>query len=174
MDGLLSTPATARSVEIVPANYSEVVYVARRMRKLDAEEIYPHLWNPTAEDLAAYSVSRGRKYVALKDGKPVVAFGASERFPKVWSCWMFATDEWRDVAMSVTKYIRREFSQEILRTEAVRLDCWLMEGHDTAHRWLEAFGFIREATVEDFSSARKTYHCYSITRSRMERDNVFF
>jgi len=167
-------PVTARSVEIVPSTYGAVVYVARRMRDLDAEEIYPHLWNPTAENLAAMSIAHGRNYVALCNGKPVVAFGAAERFPKVWSCWMFATDEWRDVAMSVTKYIRREFSKEIVATGAVRLYCWSMDGHDTAHKWLEAFGFIREATVEDYSSARKSYHCYSITRSRLERENVFF
>ena len=173
MEGPLSTPAMARSVEIIPATYAAVVFVARRMRALDAEEIYPHFWNATPEDLAMVSVANGRSYVALCDGKPVVAFGAMQRFPKVWSCWMFATDEWRDVAISVTKYIRREFSKEIVATGAVRLDCWSMDGHDTAHQWLEAFGFIREATVEDYSSARKSYHCYSITRSRLERDNVF-
>jgi hypothetical protein len=63
---------------------------------------------------------------------------------------------------------------EINHYEPVRLDCWSMDGHDTAHQWLEAFGFIREATVEDYSSAGISYHCYSITSSRLEREDVLF
>ncbi len=164
----------ARSVEIVPAAYADVVYVARRMRQLDAEEIYPHWWNPTPENLAAASCQSKIKFVALLAGQPVVAFGGTERFPKVWSVWMFATDQWIKVALSVTKFVRRQMMVEINRYEPVRLDCWSMDGHDTAHHWLEAFGFKREATVEDYSSAGKTYHCYSITSSRLEREDVLF
>ena len=164
----------ARSVEIVPASYADAVYVARRMRQLDAEEIYPHLWNPTPENLAAASCQSKIKFVALLDGEPVVAFGGTERFPKVWLVWMFATDQWTKVALSVTRFVRRQMMVEINRYEPVRLDCWSMDGHYTAHQWLEAFGFIREATVEDYSSAGKTYHCYSITKSRLEREDVLF
>jgi hypothetical protein len=164
----------ARSVEIARATYAEIVYVARRMRALDAEEIYPHLWHPTPEDLSAYCAQTKISFVALMDGTPVVAFGANERFPKVWAVWMFATDDWPKVALSVTKFVRRQMLVEIDRYDPVRLDCWSMDGHDTAHQWLEAFGFIREATVEDYSSARIAYHCYSVTRSRMERENVFY
>jgi hypothetical protein len=164
----------ARSVEIVPACYADAVYVARRMRQQDAEEIYPHLWNPTPENLAAASCQSKIKFVALLDAEPVVAFGGTERFPKVWLVWMFATPKWIKVALSVTKFVRRQMMVEISHYQPVRLDCWSMDGHDTAHQWLEAFGFIREATVEDYSSAGKTYHCYSITKSRLEREDVLF
>jgi hypothetical protein len=144
------------------------------MRQLDAEEIYPHLWNPTPENLAAASCQSKIKFVALLDAEPVVAFGGTERFPKVWLVWMFATPKWIKVALSVTKFVRRQMMVEISHYQPVRLDCWSMDGHDTAHQWLEAFGFIREATVEDYSSAGKTYHCYSITKSRLEREDVLF
>ena len=158
------------TVKIEPAYYADVVYIARNMRAADKEEIYPHLFRPTPEDLAAMSHGQRFCYAAFKDNIPVAAWGANERLPKVWQCWMFATDQWPDVALSVTKSIRREFSTEIAKTGAVRLDCWSADGHNVAHRWLETIGFIREATCEDYSADRQTYHCYSITRKRFDEE----
>tara|TARA_R110002073_G_scaffold4696_1_gene30089 strand:+ start:193 stop:483 length:291 start_codon:yes stop_codon:yes gene_type:complete len=48
-----------------------------------------------------------------------------------------------------------------------------MEGHDVAHKWLEMLGATKEATVEDYGPTRKKFHCYSWTRSRLERDGDF-
>ena len=161
-------------VEIRPAAYADVVYIARRLRKADAEEIYPHLFNPTPENLAFMSVKNQFAYVAFADGEPVAAWGAGMKYPAVWQCWMFSTDRWMDVALSVTRFIKREFAPQIIATDAVRLDCWSADDHHVAHRWLEMLGFIREATVEDYAANRVTYHCYSITRSRLERDDVLY
>ena len=55
---------------------------------------------------------------------------------------------------------------------AVRADCWAMEGHDVAHRWLELLGAVREASLEDYGVGRKVFHCYSWTKSRLEKDDV--
>ena len=163
---------TAVLVEIEDAQYATVVYIARHMRTLDAEEIYPHMWSPTPENLAMMSCRSNLKYVALKDGKPVAAWGASERLPDVWQCWMFATDDWMRVALAVTRHINKVVRPAVIEAGATRLDCWSMEGHDVAHRWLEMLGAVREASLEDYSSERKTYHCYSWTRSRLETENV--
>jgi hypothetical protein len=86
---------------------------------------------------------------------------------------MFATDLWPAVALSVTRNIRREMMPAMIDSGAVRADCWSMEGHHAAHRWLEVLGAVREATVEDYGPSRKPYHCYSWTRSRLERDGDF-
>jgi len=164
----------AHLVEITPAAYASVAHIARRMREADALEIYPHLFRQTPEDLAMHSSRSAKAYTALSDGEPVAAWGAGEQFPKVWQCWMFATDRWPEVASTVTKFIRREFSQELINSDAVRLHCWSADDHHVAHRWLEVLGFIREATLEDFSQDRQTFHCYSITRSRLEKKNYVY
>jgi hypothetical protein len=160
----------AHLVEIFPALYGTVVYIARHMREHDAEEIYPHIWNPTAENLAALSCQSNLKFVALSDGRPVAAWGAAERLPQVWNCWMFATDNWMQVALPVTRHIIKVVRPAVIDAGAVRLDCWSMEGHDVAHRWLEMLGAIREASLEDYGSNRKTYHNYSWTLSRLENE----
>jgi hypothetical protein len=161
---------TAVLVEIEDATYPAVVYIARHMRLLDADEIYPHMWSPTPENLAIGTCQSILKFVALKDGKPTATWGANERLPKVWNCWMYATDNWMEVALAVTRHIHKVVRPAVVNSGASRLDCWSMEGHDIAHRWLEMLGARREASLEDYSSERKTYYCYSWTRSQLERD----
>jgi hypothetical protein len=160
--------------ELVPAAYGDVVFIARNMRELDAEEILPLIWSRKPEDLAAISCATGGiATVALSDGCPVAAYGAYLSRPQMWTVWMFATDRWPEVVSSVTKDIRRRMMPEMLGGDAVRADCWSMEGHNMAHRWLEVLGATREASIEDYGPTRKTFHCYSWTRSRLERDGDF-
>ena len=161
------------SVDLLPATYADVVFIARRLRKADAEEIFPLLFHATPESLAAMSVAGGGiASVAFKDGVPVAAWGVGEQRPRCWRAWMFATDEWPKVALSVTRHIMRVIRPALIDAGAVRLDCWTMESHGEAHRWLESLGAVREATVEDYAATRSVYHCYSWTRSRLERNDV--
>jgi len=162
------------SVEIIPASYADLVFIARRMRALDAEEIWPVVWLKKPEDFAlGIASSGGMKFIALSGGVPVAAWGAVENRPAFWSVWMFATDRWQEVAMPVTRQIRRDMMPALIATGASRADCWSMDGHDVAHRWLEVLGARREASLEDYGPLRKTYHCYSWTRSRLEKEGKF-
>lgn len=134
----------------------------------------PLIWSGKAEDLAAMSCTAGGiATVALSGGCPVAAYGAFLSRPLMWTVWMFATDRWSEVALAVTKDIKRRMMPQMIDAGAVRCDCWSMEGHDVAHRWLESLGATREASIEDYGPSRKTYHCYSWTRSRLERDGDF-
>ncbi len=160
--------------EIIPACYGDLVYIARNMRALDAEEILPLTWSGKPEDLAQrISVSGGLAHVALSGVMPVATWGANMTRPDFWSVWMFTTDRWPKVALTVTRHIRNELIPALVADGAVRADCWSMEGHDVAHRWLEALGATKEATAEDYGPTRKKFYCYSWTRSRLERDGDF-
>jgi hypothetical protein len=160
--------------ELVPAVYGDVVFIARRLRALDAEEILPLIWSGRPEDLAAVSCSTGWfSTVALFNGKPVAAYGAYMQRPQFFRVWMFATDDWSRVALTVTRDIRQRMMPAMLETGAVRADCWSMDGHDVAHRWLEMLGAVREASLEDYGPTRRAFHCYAWTRSRLERDGDF-
>tara|TARA_R110000824_G_scaffold329221_1_gene516033 strand:+ start:1069 stop:1656 length:588 start_codon:yes stop_codon:yes gene_type:complete len=145
------------------------------MRRLDAEEILPLVWTGKPEDLAAASIYGGgySRVAFANDGAPVAAWGANLTRPLWYSVWMFSTDRWPEVALTVTRSIKRELIPELIDAGAVRADCWSMHGHHVAHRWLECLGARREATLEDYGPSRKTYHCYSWTRTRLEREGEF-
>ena len=162
------------SGNIIEARYADVVYVARNMRACDAEEIWPITIVKTPETLAFGTVSGvGYKFVVGSGGVPVATWGASPIRPGVVTVWMFATDRWPQVALTVTRHIRKELMPALIDAGYVRAECWSHANHHVAHKWLEILGAIREATVEDYGPNRVPYHCYSWTRSRLEREGAF-
>jgi len=162
------------TVELVPATYADVVFIARRLRADDYAEIMPLTWSRKPEDLALRTIaSGGISTVALSGGVPVSVYGAAEIRPKFWTVWMFATDRWPEVALKVTRAITRDLTPEFKRLGCSRAECWSIEGHDVAHRWLEVLGAVRECAAEDYGPDGNTYYCYSWTRSRLEREGGF-
>ena len=162
------------SGNVIDARYADVVYVARNMRELDAEEIWPVTSARTPESLA-FGIVHGAnyKFVAGSGAAPVATWGASKLRPGVVSVWMFATDRWPEVALTVTRQIRKELMFTLIDAGYVRAECWTHSNHHVAHKWLEILGAVREATVEDYGPNRVPYHCYSWTRSRLEREGSF-
>jgi hypothetical protein len=161
------------SGNVIDARYADVVYVARNMRELDAEEIWPVTSARTPENLALGTVAGGGlKFVARYGEVPVATWGASKIRPKVVSVWMFATDRWPKVALTVTRHIKKELIPALIDAGTVRAECWTHSNHHVAHKWLGILGAVREATVEDYGQNRVPYHCYSWTRTRLEIENV--
>ena len=161
------------SVSILDARYPDVVEIARNMRELDAEEIWPVTHAKTPESLALGTVAGGGlKFVARCGAVPVATWGASKIRPKVVTVWMFATDKWPKVALTVTRHIKKELIPALIDADTVRAECWTHSNHYVAHKWLSILGAIREATVEDYGENRVPYHCYSWTRTRMENEDV--
>ena len=161
------------SVKIIDARYPDVVEIARNLRELDAEEIWPVTHAQTPEALALATVAgNALKYVARYGEASVATWGASEVRPRVASVWMFATDKWPKVALSVTRHINRTVMPILISSGCVRAECWSHNNHHVAHRWLELLGATREATVEDYGQNRVPYHCYSWTQTRLEKDDV--
>lgn len=160
-------------VEIRHARYPDVVEIARNMRELDAEEIWPVTTARTPEMLAVGTVAgSGLKYTARYGETPVATWGATEMRPLVVSVWMYATDLWPKVALSVTRHINREMMPDLIDAGCVRAECWTHDNHHVAHRWLELLGARREATLEDYGQNRVPYHCYSWTKTRLENEDV--
>tara|TARA_R110002020_G_scaffold132553_1_gene295974 strand:- start:7541 stop:8116 length:576 start_codon:yes stop_codon:yes gene_type:complete len=161
------------SVSIIDARYPDVVEIARHMRELDAEEIWPVTYAKTPESLALGTVAGvGLRYVARCGAVPVATWGASQMRPKVVSVWMFATDRWPKVALSVTRHINRVVMPTLIEAGCVRAECWTHANHHVAHKWLSILGAVREATVEDYGANRVPYHCYSWTKTRLEKEDV--
>lgn len=161
------------SVEILDARYPDVCEIARNMRELDAEEIWPVTNARTPESLALGAVAGdGWKYVVRYGVVPVATWGASRIRPKVVTVWMFATDLWPKVALSVTRHINRVVMPTLIDAGCVRAECWTHSNHHVAHKWLSILGAVREATVEDYGQNRVPYHCYSWTKTRLEKDDV--
>lgn len=149
------------------ADFNDVLAVADNMREADAKEIYAtmhqEMCNP--ESLARFIMScadRGMAFVAVNsDKQPVAIFGAREKWPKVWSVFMFATDEFQSVGLEVTRFIKRRLIRMIANTGAHRADCHSAADHVWAHRWLEMLGATRTHEEKKYGKGGEDFYCYA-------------
>lgn len=154
------------TVLVEDADYASAVYVARRMRASDAEEIGPLI--KSAEDLALRASMSSYAKIASVDGKPVSVFGASETALTCWQVFMFATDDWSLVSGTVTKHIKRTMSRYLYKTGANRLECRALDTHTDAHAWLKFLGAKKESEIEEYGANARTYFMFRWLRSEYQ------
>src|SRR3990167_3144441 len=132
-------------MNLLPVTFARALHVAENMREWDKKEIYATRWHDSAEGLARDCVRCGAfGWIAAKDDVPIAAVGAVPVHPGVWSVFMFATDDFQQISLSLTKFVIRVIIPALKATGAHRAECLSMAGHDDAHRWLEVLGARQE------------------------------
>jgi hypothetical protein len=139
-----------------------VLPVAEQMRESDRREIFATRWDDDTAALAGEAVELGR-LVGWVSGleRPIAAFGCYEMWPNVYSMWLFATDDFRRIGISMTKLITRSIVPMLFKAGAHRLEARSMEGHHEAQRWLEMIGAKREATLRGYGREGQDFHVYA-------------
>lgn len=165
-----------------PLNVRDLIYIVSNLREWDRREIFATRWNDDVFDLARDSLNAGDlSWVAGKEN-PIAAMGAFQMWPGVWQAWMYATPEFPQIGLSLTRFSVREILPRILERGAHRMECRSIEGHDDAHDWLERLGAFRESETGNFGRNGETFFTYAWTRValtgkgqivREVRENVF-
>lgn len=147
-------------VTITEPNLLALAYIAANIRDVDAAEVFAGA--ATNPDILACDTLRsgGVQWIAWADGVPVASFGGTQAWPGVWSVWMWATDRWPDVALSVHRQIKRVLIPELLARGGHRGQCASLATHTEAHRWLESLGFQAEGTLRGFGRAGEDFIMY--------------
>ncbi|MGB8275592.1 MAG: hypothetical protein WCF16_10035, partial [Alphaproteobacteria bacterium] len=162
-----------RRVIIEPLSSSAVLHVAANMRAEDRREIDACRWVFDPEQIARETFALARfGCVAHADGVPVAVVAAVEYWPGFYTVGMFATDDWPKVALSLTRWARARMSAQLLAAGANRMECRVVQGHETAMRWLESLGAAREAALSDCGRNRESFFLYAWTRKRWEKTHV--
>jgi hypothetical protein len=139
--------------------------VALNMREWDKREIYANRFDENPVTVAEQAAVMGKDvgWVAGLE-RPIAAFGCFMMWPGVWSMWLFATDEFGRIGISMTKLIVRRIVPMLWEADAHRLEARSMEGHTDAQRWLELIGARREATLKGYGRGREDFHVYAWER----------
>lgn len=139
--------------------------VAMNMRDWDAREIFANRFHDDREQIARDAVRMGET-VGWVSGleRPIAAFGCFQMWPGVWSMWLFATDEFRHIGISMTKLIVRHIVPMLWNAGAHRLEARSMEGHHDAQRWLEVIGARREGTLKGYGRDGQDFYVYAWER----------
>lgn len=91
-----------------------------------------------------------------------VAFIAAHRTtPHCFGISMAATPEWPSVALSVTKWVRREMIPILRSVGALRAEARMVDGHPSAGKWMESLGAVHEAEMPLAGINGETLHLYA-------------
>ena len=148
-------------MKLAKINEADLLFVADRMRECDRREIFATRWNDDPAELAGTILALGEFGWVAGTDLPIAAFGAIPAWNGVWQVWMFATDDWPQVSLGVTKFIKRVMIPALRDIGAHRAECRSIEGHVTAHRWLECLGAHKESEIPNFGRNGETFYLYS-------------
>lgn len=149
--------------DLYPLSEDLIYQVAKLARSCDRREIgacQPGGYDPVSLS-AEMAEACAHGFVATANGVPVAVVGLCPVMPGVFSAGMFATDQWADVAFSVTRFIRTIFIPERRADGMRRMEARSIDGHPLAGHWLEHLGFVREATCPDFGMRGEAFHLYA-------------
>lgn len=95
------------------------------------------------------------------DGEPIIVGGFTWIREGVWQDWLLTTPAaWERHWRTVTKVCRRVMDQ-MLATEAHRLQCIALAGREGARRWYGALGYRHEGVLRQFGHNREDAVIYS-------------
>lgn len=152
-------------LERISDNPGAVFKVALNMREWDKREIYANRFDDDPMAVARQAIQMGGDvgWVAGLE-EPIAAFGCYLMWPGVWSMWLFATDDFQRIGLSVTKLVKRQILPMLWQAGAHRLEARSMDGHLDAQSWLEVIGARREATLKGYGRAGENFHVFTWER----------
>ena len=144
-----------------------VAYVVSRMRAADREEIYATRWSDDPARVVADCMALASfSWVAWHDAKPCAVGGAAAVQPGVFSVYLFATDDFPKIALSVTRFARRDGMRALFKSVgARRLQCDSHINHVEAHRWLQGNGFLAEGIRRAYGKDGSDFIHYALCRA---------
>lgn len=153
-------------MQLVPINLPSLLYIVEHMREWDRREIFATRWSDDEAEYAEsiFETCRGYGWIAQVESVPVAFVGGAPTYPNVWSVGMFATDDFPKIGLPFTRFVRNHFIRGLVESGAIRAECKSMEGHEAAHRWLEALGAEREAKHLEYGKNGETFFTYCWTK----------
>ena len=145
-------------------DYNSLEYLILNMRAQDRAEIYPLRWhdNPLQLAMEAHANIRntGRGRVAWYKGRPCAMAAMCEDWPGVWVIWMFGTDDFRNGAVELLRWFRKEANDILTICKGHRIHADSLSTYDEAHKMIEAMGGRKEHTFRHYGKNGEDYTRY--------------
>lgn len=125
-----------------------VHFVALKMRERDFAEFSAVSYASTREELADVMAERYGQFEGCVIGhagdNPVCVGATVMARPNVVSLLFFATDQFPEIALPATRFIKRELFARLKKAGVHRIEAVSMAGHNDAHAWLQTLGLEQE------------------------------
>lgn len=156
---------------ILPADSADILHVCRNLREVDRLEAWETRW-PGLDgemdlDALAAELIAARPYALMLDAvfpavgeRPAALLGAVELWPHVVTVMMLATDDWPRVARGTFRHVRDRMIPALKAHGAIRAQCFVMDSHVQARRFVERLGAESDAYLEDYGRSGAPFRLY--------------
>lgn len=153
---------------------ADVRHVAENMRQKDIVEFRAISRAESTDELAEALVERygdrGDTICArLDDGTPVAVGAMIESRFNVVTLLFFATDDFPQIAMALTKFIVQRLFPRYRNAGVHRIECVSHVGYTEAHRWIETLGLEKEAEMPGYGRNGETYFQFAWVDDRVRQ-----
>lgn len=144
---------------LLPLSVDRIRFVLDRARAADRRELAATMTDQPAETLPTQIAQSCRfgMVAGAEDGEPVAVVAAAELWPGVWQVGMFATDRWHEVALPVTRWIRRALIPALIEAGAHRAHCYSLADRPASEDWLRHLGAQDEGLLRGFGRNREDF-----------------
>jgi hypothetical protein len=162
----MDMPASARSsftssrLTLAEPTLGSVGYIAKHMRDHDRREAEAVLHDPSPAAIAWHACNSGSLVRVLHTDRPVFVLGVTERWPRVWTAWMFATEEFPTVAKAATRYVRSALLPALRNLGMVRADAQSLADNVSAHAWMKLTGAVFDVDLKAWGSQGEDFVQY--------------
>lgn len=144
------------------------------MRESDKYEILATLYEmetDEANELIAQmtldaATKMGIGWIGYRGDEPVAALGLNIMHQGVAQVWMFATDHWPSVALSLTKFAKKTIIPLLKDLCIHRAQCFSIEGHAVAHDWISMLGATKECELKNYGKKGESFHLFAWSEGR--------
>lgn len=140
-------------IKIKPAEFEDILFVARNMRPCDRDECFAQRWNDDPIEFAM-DVYRcpGIKWAVVCDRVPITIGGLIFNAPKVAQSFMFSTsggapEHLPQAWLKISKHSLKLFREVFDKTDIQRIEVSIIEAKKAAQGWVERMGFRLESVL---------------------------
>lgn len=155
------------AIRIDAATADDIRFVALNMRDRDLSEfsaVYPFETREELAEVLAYRYGqRDDVIVAYGEMGAIAVGGALELRPNVLSLFFLATDQFDDIVLPLTKFVKRRLLAPMVDAGAHRIEAVSLHSYNDMHRWLEVLGLTREAEHPAYGKRREKFVTYAWT-----------
>ena len=143
----------------------DLLHIITNMREADRAEVHALRWHDpdTGEHddvrfAAEMGAVPGFSWVAYADdGEPVAVVGAHPVWPRVWTVFSFGTDRWKEVAILLTRHVRRHMIPGLVNAGAHLAFCFVADANAAARGWLGRMGAREEHPLRQWGQNREDF-----------------
>ncbi len=147
----------AKNFYVKAADFEAVFFILQHMRISDRKEILATEFDDDLERIA-------RKFTDCcdwawvfcnKDGKAIAFLGAAHLWPNVAQIGFIATDDWSQIASTVSRWLYKMQSFILQHYKISHLFCFMDKQHKKSEKWLRWLGFKSKGILENFGKNKE-------------------